>query len=80
MKIPVLVNEHCDVTVHHCRESNGGLFFSDYEEFERCLNFIRHNPEVARKMGQNGYRYLKNNFSWQLIVDRFLEYTNILVP
>jgi len=76
MKIPALVNEACDVTVHHCRQSNGGLYFSSYDEFNRCLNLFIESPELSKKMGENGYKYLKQNFTWPVIVDKFLQYLN----
>ena len=42
---PVLVSGQCDVTTHFVKESNGGLYFSDYPEFERCVEYIRSHPE-----------------------------------
>jgi len=73
-------NAECDVTVYHCRKSDGGLFFSDYKGFEKCLNIFLSDRELSSKIGQNGYSYLKENFTWPLIVDRFLQFTGITTP
>lgn len=70
---PILVNAHCPVTVEHCKNSQGGLFFGDYLEFEACLQEILDHPEAARKMAQNGREYCLSHFHWDLISQRYLE-------
>lgn len=77
MKKPVIVNEECDVTVHHCRKSNGGLFFANYDEFENCLNYIFSNKDLSDRMGRNGFEYLQKNLTWPLIIDRFLQFVDV---
>ena len=69
--VPVLVNAGCAVTRFHCQKSNGGLFFGDYLEFEECINFFLNNPDVRLKMGANGKKYVKENYSWEKVVKRF---------
>jgi glycosyltransferase involved in cell wall biosynthesis len=68
---PVLVNGKCEVTREHCIQSNGGLYFDDYHEFEECVNFLLSNPEASRKMGINGGGYVRENFSWAIIMDKY---------
>lgn len=70
-KRPVLVNAGCKVTVDHCKRSNGGLYFSDYLEFEECVNLLLNNPQVSDQMGKNGREYVEENFSWDAVLDRF---------
>jgi len=70
---PVLVHADCPVTVHHCLRSNGGLYFRDYWEFEGCLSYLLDNPEVRRKMGRLGRRYVERNCRWERVVDRLVE-------
>ena len=69
--VPVLVNAGCAVTRFHCQKSNGGLFFGDYLEFEESMNFFLNNPDVRLKMGANGKKYVKENYSWEKVVKRF---------
>lgn len=70
-KVPVLVNAACAVTRFHCEKSSGGLYFSDYLEFEECLNFFLENPAARRKMGQNGKEFVLRNYSWERVLQRF---------
>jgi len=71
--IPVLVNAHCPVTVEHCQNSQGGMFFKDYLEFEGCLQEMRENPELAKAMARNGKEYVLSHFHWDLISDRYIQ-------
>lgn len=69
--VPVLVHASCAVTNYHCRRSNGGLYFRDYLEFEECVDYFRENPEVRKRMGGNGRRYVERNYRWDDVMDRF---------
>ncbi|AJM91247.1 glycosyltransferase family 4 protein [Nitrosopumilus piranensis] len=77
-KTPVLVNGKCSVTKHFCLESNGGLYFENYLEFEACLNYFLNNPNVSQNLGQNGFDYVKNNYDWKHIVQSYIEFFNEL--
>ena len=68
---PVLVHEKCDVTTNFCRESQGGLFFNDYFEFEGCLDYFLNNKEAAAQMGKNGRKYVREHFDWNVITERY---------
>jgi glycosyltransferase involved in cell wall biosynthesis len=68
---PVLVHADCEVTKDHCRKSNAGLYFRDFDEFEECLNFFIQNPQAAKKMGTNGKQYVLDNYNWDNIVNRY---------
>ena len=47
------------------------LYFSNYPEFERCLEYMRAHPEEAGRMGQNGGRYVREHFAWDTIVRNY---------
>ena len=70
---PILVNAHCPVTVEHCQNSQGGLFFGDYLEFEGCLQEILNHPEIAKEMTKNGREYVLSHFHWDLISQRYIQ-------
>lgn len=72
-KRPVLVNAGCSVTVDHCKRSQGGLYFSSYPEFEECLNSFLSNRDIADQMGKNGQVYVRDNYSWDAVLNRFEE-------
>ncbi len=72
--VPVLVSEKCDVTTNFARKSNGGLYFSNYREFKECILLYLNNKEVALAMGKLGQRFVKTNFDWNVIVDKYKEF------
>lgn len=75
-KRPVLVSNECAVTKNFVIESNGGLYFKNYYEFEGCLNYLLENKETADCMGNNGRNYVMKNFAWNEIVDKYLKFFN----
>ncbi|WP_292374020.1 glycosyltransferase family 4 protein [Methanosarcina sp. UBA411] len=73
-KSPVLVHGDCAVTKDHCIKCNGGLYFNDYYEFEGCLDFYLENPETRKIMAENGMSYVVGNFSWNKVVEKYIEF------
>lgn len=73
-KSPVLVHGGCAVTKDHCIKCNGGLYFNDYYEFEGCLDFYLENPATSKIMAENGMSYVIENFSWDKIVEKYIEF------
>ena len=71
---PVLVHEKCLVTKGFVIESSGGLYFSGYADFEGCLNYFILNNKIANTMGNLGKKFVKDNFTWDIIVDRYICY------
>ncbi len=71
---PVLVHNGCEVTRHFVQESNGGLYFDNYYEFQETINFILHNEDVAEVMAENGNRYVMEHFAWDVIVKKYTEF------
>ncbi len=71
---PVLVHSKCAVTRDFAKRSNGGLYFRDYFEFEGCVNYIRSHPQAALQMGENGGRFVRENFDWAVIVEKYKDF------
>ena len=71
---PALVHQDCEVTKHFVQDSNGGLYFSNYMEFEGCINYILTHPEEAEMMGENGCRYVKEHFDWPVVVKKYQDF------
>ena len=68
---PALVWDGCDVTRGHVQRSKGGLWFGSYEEFKAAVEWLIKHEKAANLMGLNGSRYVKENFSWDRVFDRF---------
>lgn len=73
---PVLVNKVCEVTTHFVQESNGGLYFGNYDEFKECIGLYYEQSKVADTMGCLGRVFVKNKFDWNIVVDK---YTKLLL-
>jgi len=71
--IPCLVHGGCSVTSEHVVDSGGGLYFTNYDEFEGCLNYFLSNSDMTLLMGRAGREYVQECFSWNKIVKRYLE-------
>ena len=71
---PVLVHEQCEVTKSFAIETGGGLYFNDFFDFEGCVNYFLDNERKAGQMGKGGCQYVKEHFSWDVIVDRYLSF------
>lgn len=70
---PVMVADQCEVTKSFCRESNGGLWFRDYFEFEAVLNYLLGNKNAADSMGVSGRAFVTNRFAWDIIVKEYMK-------
>lgn len=75
-KRPVLVHEKCDVTKNFVLQSDGGLYFSSYPEFEACTDYLLANRDIAGIMGLNGCGYVKNNFSRDAVTGKYIDFFN----
>jgi glycosyltransferase involved in cell wall biosynthesis len=69
---PTLANGNCRVLMGQSIRSNAGLFYTDYEEFERCLIYLQKNPRARAIMGRNGKRFYNENYTWEIIVQKYL--------
>ncbi|MCG9875329.1 MAG: glycosyltransferase family 4 protein [Leptospiraceae bacterium] len=70
-KTPILVNANSEVLVGHCKRSNGGLWYADFESFVGTLNFMLNNHEICTQMGNNGRKYVEANFSQDVIREKW---------
>ena len=68
---PVVVNGVSPVLVDHCRKSNAGFYYRDFEEFEEIFNLLFSDQNLARSLGKNGQRYIKENYGWQKLLTQY---------
>ena len=69
---PTLVNGKCAVLKGHCLRSNGGLYYNNYDEFRECLNLLLSNSQIRAQMGENGRRYVEENYGWDVVESKYL--------
>ncbi|WP_418749920.1 glycosyltransferase family 4 protein [Frisingicoccus sp.] len=73
-KRPVMVHEGCDVTKHFAVASQGGFYFNNYFEFEEEVNYYLEHPEMAFVMGENGRKFVLENFDWDIVTRKYIEF------
>ncbi len=73
LSVPVLCNGRCDVLKGHCVRSNAGLYYKNYYEFEGCVNYLLSHDKEREIMGRNGVDYVNENYTWDKIVNRFVD-------
>jgi glycosyltransferase involved in cell wall biosynthesis len=61
---PMLVNGRSPVLVGHCLRSNGGLWYTSYEEFRESLRILLADPEIRGALGSQGQTYVRCRFQW----------------
>ena len=76
---PVIVNNECKVTAHFAKASNGGFYFANYFEFEAIVNYYLEHPENAEVIGQQGRKFVLENFAWDVIVKRYMGFFKELI-
>ena len=68
---PVLVHADCDVTRYSVIQSNGGLYFRDYEEFDAALDLLLTDESLRRRLAENGKRYAQAEYNADAVLERF---------
>lgn len=76
---PVMVHEGCDVTKDFVIRSNGGLYFKNYFEFEGEINYYLEHPDSAAAMGLQGKKFVLENFKWDIVMNKYIQFFNKLM-
>ncbi len=71
---PVLVNGECEVTKDFCIQSNGGLYFENYYEFEECIKFMLENEDMKDRLANQGKAFVEQNLSWDIVTTKYKEF------
>lgn len=78
-KKAVLVNAKSTVMKGHCLRSQGGLYYSDSLSFQKTLDFLLENREIATRLGRNGREYVLANFSKEVIRKKLNQMVSMLL-
>ncbi len=70
---PALVNSNSAVMAEHCRSANAGFDYSNYESFREFLSTLLEREDLRRFLGENGRRYVKENYSLQVVAQKLLQ-------
>jgi glycosyltransferase involved in cell wall biosynthesis len=72
--VPVLVNGRSDVLAGHCVSSNGGLYYTSYEEFRLCLDALLNQEPLRAALGRQGQRYVNERYSWDTVEKTYVDF------
>ncbi len=75
LRVPVIVNGACESLKEHCVQSNGGLYYENFFEFEGALNMMIKRPDIRDALADCALRYVAYNHRWDVILDKFIELT-----
>jgi glycosyltransferase involved in cell wall biosynthesis len=70
---PLLVQEKTNPLKQHCINGKSGLYYSNYKEFEESLNLLWKDEKLRKELGKNGRFYVKENYSWSKIIEKYLK-------
>lgn len=71
---PVIVSELCPVTSYQVLNSLGGISIKDYYDFKISVNSLLTNPHLAKKMGENGKKYVEQYYTWEKVAESFIDF------
>jgi len=70
-KTPVIVNAFSPVTAHFVEKSRGGFIVANFLQFCQALNLLLRSKELNLLLGENGFKFVRENFQADLIVQKF---------
>ena len=68
--VPALVNARCAVLKGQALRSNGALYYHNYDEFARGLDFLLGRPDAARELGRQGLAYVEREYRWPAVIGK----------
>ncbi|HBA84819.1 MAG TPA: hypothetical protein DCZ95_12060 [Verrucomicrobia bacterium] len=72
-KTPALVHTRSEVLRWQCAQSNAGLWFANYPEFEEELRLLLEEAPLRNAMGAAGREYVQRIYSWPSVEKRLFE-------
>ena len=68
---PALANARSPVLKDHCVRSQGGLYYSCAAEFSEALDLLVREAALRQALGDNGRRYVRENYRWESVLARY---------
>jgi glycosyltransferase involved in cell wall biosynthesis len=68
--VPALVNGRCSVLKGQALRADGALYYQNFDEFARGLDYLLDRPDVARQLGQQGLSYVDREYRWPQVIHK----------
>jgi glycosyltransferase involved in cell wall biosynthesis len=75
---PVVANGRTEVLRGQCQRSNAGLWYTNYDEFKEIFLNLHENTDLQEQLGENGKKFYKDNYSWDIIESKYLQIISFL--
>ena len=73
-EVPVVANVASEVLKGHCLRSQAGLYYNGFHEFDAAVTRLLTEAPLREEFGRNGARYVKDNYSWDVITGKYLDF------
>lgn len=67
-RLGAVVNGHCQVLKGQALRANGALYYHNYDEFARVLEYLIEHPDVGRQLGEQGLDYVNREYRWPHVI------------
>jgi glycosyltransferase involved in cell wall biosynthesis len=71
VRTPILVQEAAEPLKEHCLRGQCGLYYSNSREFAAALDLLLRDPRLRKALGENGFAYVRKNYSWPEILGKY---------
>jgi len=68
--LAALVNGHCSVLKGQALRANGALYYHNYDEFARALEYMLANGSVTTELGHQGLDYVEREYRWPRVIEK----------
>ena len=72
--VPALVNGRCSVLKGQALRSDGALYYQNYGEFARGLDYLLERSDFARQLGQQGRTYVEREYRWPHVMRKIEQF------
>ena len=71
IRTPIFVQARTDPLKQHCINGKGGLYYDSYQEFAAGLGLFLKDEKLRKIMGNNGFGYVRDDYSWPKVMDKY---------
>lgn len=67
---PAIVQGRSEVLAGQAARAGGAVPYRGFAEFEAAVDLLLDDPDLGRRMGESGRRYVEDSYSWETVLDQ----------
>ncbi len=71
LQTPIIVQERTEPLKQHCIQGRCGLYYAGYRDFAAVVGLFLKDARLRKIMGKNGQGYVRENYSWPVIIQKY---------